>query len=1052
MEIGTLTGEITLEDTFSSGLEMANEKVKEFAESFEGMAGAVIAGSALIATAIIGVGATVFGLAEHAAKAGEEVEAFSLKTGIAVENVGPLKFAVDAAGGSLDQLNSTLMRMTMKEAADSSGKFSSALKDLGINADAFGRMDAEQKIMALGEGFRKGAENGTNMADAMALMGRGGANMIPTLEKLTPELMAIAQQTAIIWTPESIEAAKQFSVATNIVHQSLANITTRVGAELLPAMSALADALAKDPAFLNAVTTGVDLLAHGLGYAVEAAGYLVTGFISLGAGLVNIYGMLLEGSVKFDQFFLTIVTGLGKIPGMGDKMKGSIEGLTLTIAENQAKVDGANKTYTSMINVGGAVYDTTQHMGQGLLDVGTASDHATESVGKNTKGLAENGKQAAAAAAAQKAYWDAVLGIYDGLAGETKKLYEQNDALNLIIDSGETNTEVVKRTIDMIDKYVKAGGVLTDVQKNWYDSNKTISGSLDNVGMHLTQVGVLVPENTEHIQEMTAEFMNAASGEDVLTASALETSNALTSTSDVTDNFRLSLVKLQPDMKGMNQGFVDAALNAGNFADELGGDLTQALTAMPNLLVKAFTGGGGFSGAISAFGSKFGADVGKSLEKDAMPALTNSLGKTLGGALGSAIPVVGALIGPLIGKLFDSFGPSQAELAGRKAEASFEAGFGGFQGMMDKIGVAYADTGRSAAQAQADVQALFAAEKQGPDAVKAALNTINQVFADQKAKIDSDTTAMGALLKEGATLGITLPQSIQDSIQKLIDMGKVTGDTQSLLSQLTGAQTVNFGTMRDLATKYGADLTQLGPAFEKAKIDDTATTIINDFDTLQRGLGDTDTALTVMKKPINDLVNESIKFGVDIPANMQPWVDQLEKTGQLTDENGNQLTDISKIKFSAPIETQFQLLIDKISKLIDTITGPSGLNAAINSVPNKQTEIVTVHTDVYKTERQDDSAAYASMGGRVTASGVSYYGGGGNVLSPAFVPRGTDTVPAMLTPGETVTSTHDVGSQAQSMESMANDMASIRNLLAAQPGAMAVALKDAIVLLPRRVA
>jgi hypothetical protein len=247
-------------------------------------------------------------------------------------------------------------------------------------------------------------------------------------------------------------------------------------------------------------------------------------------------------------------------------------------------------------------------------------------------------------------------------------------------------------------------------------------------------------------------------------------------------------------------------------------------------------------------------------------------------------------------------------------------------------------------------------------------------------------------------------------------------------------------------------LTQLGPAFEKAKIDDTATTIINDFDTLQRGLGDTDTALTVMKKPINDLVNESIKFGVDIPANMQPWVDQLEKTGQLTDENGNQLTDISKIKFSAPIETQFQLLIDKISKLIDTITGPSGLNAAINSVPNKQTEIVTVHTDVYKIERQDDSAAYASMGGRVTASGVSYYGGGGNVLSPAFVPRGTDTVPAMLTPGETVTSTHDVGSQAQSMESMANDMASIRNLLAAQPGAMAVALKDAIVLLPRRVA
>jgi hypothetical protein len=42
-----------------------------------------------------------------------------------------------------------------------------------------------------------------------------------------------------------------------------------------------------------------------------------------------------------------------------------------------------------------------------------------------------------------------------------------------------------------------------------------------------------------------------------------------------------------------------------------------------------------------------------------------------------------------------------------------------------------------------------------------------------------------------------------------------------------------------------------------------------------------------------------------------------------------------------------------------------------------------------------------SRGGLVTAGGVMYLAGGGPVL-PMWLARGTDTVPAMLTPGEAV--------------------------------------------------
>jgi hypothetical protein len=229
------------------------------------------------------------------------------------------------------------------------------------------------------------------------------------------------------------------------------------------------------------------------------------------------------------------------------------------------------------------------------------------------------------------------------------------------------------------------------------------------------------------------------------------------------------------------------------------------------------------------------------------------------------------------------------------------------------------------------------------------------------------------------------------------DMGVMTGNAKDAFDALTGSTGVQFKDMSAIAQKYGADLNNLGPKFEAAKIHDTANTIINDFDTLQRGLGDTDEALTIMKKPINDLVNQSIKFGVDIPANMQPWVDQLEKTGQLTDENGDKITDLSKIKFSDSIETQFQTLIDKISKLIDTINGPQGLSTAINNIPaKKESEIVitTHHRDV---QDAGDSSAVAS-GGLVTSYGIHHFAAG----KFPWKAIGSDTIPAMLSPGEIV--------------------------------------------------
>jgi len=91
-----------------------------------------------------------------------------------------------------------------------------------------------------------------------------------------------------------------------------------------------------------------------------------------------------------------------------------------------------------------------------------------------------------------------------------------------------------------------------------------------------------------------------------------------------------------------------------------------------------------------------------------------------------------------------------------------------------------------------------------------------------------------------------------------------------------------------------------------------------------------------------------------------------------------------------------------------------------------------------------------------------YYARGGIVPQYAarglFVPKGTDTVPAMLTPGERVLSAsdtrqYDAGRGAgMSTTAMEQRLASIESLMRDQPRAIGLAVQDALVLAPRRAA
>jgi hypothetical protein len=158
-----------------------------------------------------------------------------------------------------------------------------------------------------------------------------------------------------------------------------------------------------------------------------------------------------------------------------------------------------------------------------------------------------------------------------------------------------------------------------------------------------------------------------------------------------------------------------------------------------------------------------------------------------------------------------------------------------------------------------------------------------------------------------------------------------------------------------------------------------------------KDLGGTDKdALGQMQQFLHDAEDAAKKLGQPLDDNTQKLIDQSKEAGIWQDA----ITPQDKLL------NAMQSLVDKVTELVNKLSGiPAHIDTTI------ATHYVTDGTppslpDASAFLPGDQYNQYGSTGGMVTAHGIQYFGAGGTVLP--FRPMGTDTVPAMLTPGEMV--------------------------------------------------
>ena len=341
---------------------------------------------------------------------------------------------------------------------------------------------------------------------------------------------------------------------------------------------------------------------------------------------------------------------------------------------------------------------------------------------------------------------------------------------------------------------------------------------------------------------------------------------------------------------GTIQIFKDVADAAQRAADKARGgwagfiaDMKQDLAGLNAIFQAAFEGGGGVGGAVQSYLTGV---VSRALKL--IPVVGEALSQFAGAFVAGAKRIWTVLTG----------GPSEAELAARKANQAFaemlakglsaqqrlEAGGVSWKQTNVAVRDLYLSIGKTAAEASDVVRRMWAAERQGAEAVKAVQEEINRA--------------------------LELRQTMADSMDKL-----------------TSAE-----------DRY--HFTAIAASNE----------LWESLQTLLAGQRDEREILHRMSGDFGKLASDAIKFGTTLDERMRDPIQKLIEMGEITLEDGTRLQDINRLTFGDVGEAG-KSAIDKMTMAVDRLVAAIklslhqaltdvereilGIGRAIDSLPNR---------------------------------------------------------------------------------------------------------------------
>lgn len=221
-----------------------------------------------------------------AIETGVQLDHISQKTGVSVEALGHLKGAAQAGGVGLEDLGNALAKFdkAIISAQDGTGKQAKAFAALGINVkDANGNIKpTEELFLEISDRFHDTADGAGKTAVAIELLGKAGANMIPTLNMGREEILALGLAVG----PEFTEQAHENELAMLKIKTQFEQASITIAGQLLPGLTSIEKGFANNNLAVDILVGSIKVLETAF-VGLEQVGSAIT------AGLGTVFALLI---------------------------------------------------------------------------------------------------------------------------------------------------------------------------------------------------------------------------------------------------------------------------------------------------------------------------------------------------------------------------------------------------------------------------------------------------------------------------------------------------------------------------------------------------------------------------------------------------------------------------------------------------------------------------------------------------------------------------------------------------------------------------------------
>lgn len=547
-----------------------------------------------------------------------------------------------------------------------------------------------------------------------------------------------------------------------------------------------------------------------------------------------------------------------------------------------------------------------------------------------------------------KAFQDAARAAQQFQLGEVLKEMHKATA-ELAFEWGQKQIEDAKKVAEAKNQLIAANAVaLVEAQRNVARDLEMMS--MSSLERELAQLA-WAADDKKRLIDKTAENWEAA-----YKAIDLTTGNA---------------------MANVVRKYDDAMQEMKQSTTSWGKTLTSLLGELPSFIQQAFTGGGGLAGGLKAITSKVGSTLvgglfsditgfGNKIATGAMNLFGSGFATKVGGMLPTLLPGIGSLVGSLVGPavswIGSLFGPSKQKKENLAADSEIKSMQGELlktYGSLDQIramgnavGVSLADawghktvkgleqfkkTVEEFQKKQEELQAAL--DKYGmtwldlgkemrdikwnemTDALLNEYKILTQAGADPTKVIKNMGGALSQLVVDAANAGTKIPVAFEPMLRQLIQMGGLTDAAAQALLGLPQAALPSLSEITDAAARYGLTLDDLGPKVKQLEMNELASQLSTDFALFSSLGSDMGVVFDKMGGQVQTLVDNALKYGLELPASMKPVIEAMMKAGRLTDDTGAALEDLGKLTFAKELSDMFETLLEKLDAFFDRLSG-----------------------------------------------------------------------------------------------------------------------------------